>query len=115
MGLIFKNPGKSAQGYYSQVGPTISPYFQPYIDAGNQAMGQLQGQYSTLLQNGQPLQQSYRTMATNPSGVIQSIGSNYQESPGAHYQMAQGEDAIGNAQAAGGMTGTPQDQEEAGQ
>lgn len=114
MGL-FKNPASSAQNYLNQIPGTVTPYYQPFIDAGSQAMGQLQPQYSMLLQNGQPLQNSYQKMAQNPVSVLQHIGSQYQMTPGAQFQEQQGEQAIANAQASGGMSGTPQDQYMAGQ
>jgi len=109
---IFKNPADTAQNYVSQIPGTVTPLYQPYVDAGNQALSATQNQYGMLLQNGQPLQQQYRTMATNPVSVIGKIGSQYHMSPGASFQEQQGEQAIANAAASGGMTGTPEDQYE---
>lgn len=132
------NPADSAMPYLQQLAPTISPYFSPYMEAGNQALPQLQQQASSLtsglpnlqnnynqlsqnlsgLQNqysglssiGSPLANQYLSAALNPSQLMNQIGSNYQQSPGYDWQLKQAMNASNNAAAAGGMAGTPQHQ-----
>lgn|SRR3990167_2995241 len=91
-----KNPAQQAQGYYGQIPGAVSPYYQPYINAGQGAMSDLQGQIPGLL-----------------SGDVQNkLGASYQESPGYKKAMQDALGASGAASAAGGMLGTPAHQEQ---
>lgn len=90
------NPYDAASSYFNKIPGTVSPYYQPYINAGNQAMGQLQGQYGNLV--------------NDPTAMLNQIGKGYQQSPGFQFQMNQAQQAAGNAAAAGGMLGSPQHQ-----
>ncbi len=114
-GDLFPNPADKAQGPLGQIPGTISPYYNPYIQAGQGALGQLQGQYGNLLQNGGQVQGQYNQMMQDPNSIISRIGAGYHQSPGYQWQLGQGEQAINNANAAGGMLGTPQHQQQAGQ
>lgn len=93
------NPYDSASKYFDKIPGTISPYFQPYINAGQGAMGQLQDQYGKLI--------------NDPAAMMGKIGQGYQQSPGFDWQMKQGMNAANNAAAAGGMAGSPQHQQQA--
>ena len=76
----------------------------PYINAGQNALphlNDLSGEYQKLYQD--------------PNAIISRIGSGYRESPGYQWRLNQGENAITNAQARGGMAGTAQHQQEAGE
>lgn len=90
------NSYDDASKYFNQVPGTISPYFQPYINAGQQALPQLQQQYGNLI--------------NDPTGLMNQIGSGYQQSPGYQFQTQQGMNAVNNAAASGGMSGTPANQ-----
>lgn len=79
---------------------TISPYYKPYIDAGNWATPQLQQQFGNLV--------------NDPNAIISRLGAGYQKSPGYDWRLNQGEQEINNANAAGGMLGTNQHQQQAG-
>jgi hypothetical protein len=96
--MAYNNPANAAMPYLQQIPGTITPYYQPYVDAGSQALSQLMSQYQTLL--------------TNPSQVMNMLGSSYQQSPGYQYQMTAGQNAENSAAASGGMLGTPYHQEE---
>lgn len=96
-----KNPADAAMGYYNQIPGAMGPYFNPYIQAGRQALGQLQGQYGQLI--------------NDPTQRLSQIGSHYQQSPGFGFEQQQGLNAITNAAAAGGMAGSPQHQQQAAQ
>jgi len=93
------NPANAAMPYLQQVPDTITPYYDPYINAGQDALGTLQGQYNTLL--------------TNPASIMQLLGGSYQQSPGYQYDYNQSQNAAMNAAAAGGYVGTPANQSEA--
>jgi hypothetical protein len=91
------NPGKSpyeeASRIYGQIPGATQPYFQPYIQAGRSAMGDLQGQYGQL---------------TGQTGdVYNRLAGGYQESPGYKRQLEQAMGGVNRAAAAGGMLGTP--------
>lgn len=89
-----QDAAKEANKYYSQIPGAMKPYYDPYIQAGNASIG--------------PYQQMMQQMMQDPSAFINTMGQNYQKSPGYDWQMKQGQSAIANANAAGGMAGTPQ-------
>ena len=93
------NPADAGMGYLDQIAPTISPYYQPYIDAGQQALGGLMGEYGSLM--------------NDPAARMNQIGSSFQQSPGYGFQYNQGMNAANAAAGAGGMAGTPAHQQEA--
>lgn len=95
------NPADSANQYLNKIPDTLKQYFNPYVNAGRGALGQLQGQYGNLM--------------NDPGALISRLGAGYQQSPGYQFQLKQGEQAIGNANAAGGMAGTQQHMQQSGQ
>lgn len=95
----YKNPADAAMPYFNQIPGTITPYYQPYINAGNQALSTLMKQYQTLL--------------SNPDAIMKLAGSGFQSSPGYQYQYNQGMNAANQAAASGGMLGTPYHQQDA--
>jgi hypothetical protein len=114
MSYLYSNPATKAQQTVAQIPGAVSPYFQPYVDAGGNALNTLQDQYGNLIGNYGDVQNQYTTAMNDPASILKSLGAGYQESPGYQWELSQGEQAINNAQAAGGMTGTPQHQQEAG-
>jgi hypothetical protein len=88
------DPSKKAMPYLQQVPGTVTPYYQPYINAGGSALNTLQGQYNNLI--------------NNPGGELNQIGSSYQQSPGYQFSLQQALYGANNASAAGGMAGSPQ-------
>jgi hypothetical protein len=94
----YKNPAESAQPYLDQVPQTVSPYYEPYSQAGQQSLGTLQGQYSGLV--------------NDPAAKLSSIGSNFKQSHGYEWQVGQATNAANSAAAAGGMLGSPQEQQQ---
>jgi hypothetical protein len=88
------NPADSAMPFLNQIPGQVSPYYQPYINAGQNAMGSLQSQYGNLL--------------NNPGGMLNQIGSSYQQSPGFQFALQQALQGSNHAMAAGGMAGSPE-------
>jgi len=88
---------QSPMSYLNQIPGTLKPYFQPYVSAGQQAMPNLMQQYHQLLQN--------------PAGIMGQIGAGFQQSPGYQFQVDQALGAANRAAAAGGMLGTPAEQQ----
>lgn len=95
------DPEDAAKKYYDQIPGTMKKYYDPYVNAGRNAMGNLQGRYGQMMDN--------------PDDIISRLGAGYQESPGYKFQLQQGQAAIGNANAAGGMAGTQQHMQQSGQ
>lgn len=92
------NPSGAAMPYLNQIGPMAQGYLNPYMQAGQGAMGQLQGQYGQLI--------------NNPGQRLNQIGQNFQQSPGFQFQVNQATNAANRAAAAGGMLGSPQEQQQ---
>ena len=98
---FFDNPADSGMNYLNQIPGTITPYYQPYIDAGNQSLNTLMGQYNQLL--------------SNPDAIMSMLGGGFQSSPGYNYQYNQAMNAANSAAASGGMLGTQSHQQNASQ
>lgn len=89
------NPADSAMPYMNQIQPTLAGAFNPYIQAGQAELPTLQNQYSAM---------------QNPN-FINNMGQNFQQSPGYQFQTQQALGAANRAAAAGGMLGTPEEQQ----
>jgi hypothetical protein len=92
---------KDADKYLDQIPDQLKQYLMPYINAGQNSLGKVGGEYDKLL--------------ADPNSIISRIGSGYKESPGYQWRLNQGTNAINNANAAGGMAGTGQHQQQAGE
>ncbi len=85
-----KNPADAANQQLNQIPGMTNQYYQPYQQAGMEAMNSLKGQYGDLL-----------------GGNTQNmLGAGYKESPGYQRALQQAMGAGNNAAAAGGMLGT---------
>ena len=98
---IFPNPAKNAMPYLEKIPGTIKPYYDPYIQAGNRALPGLEEQFNKLI--------------ADPNAIISRIGAGYKQSPGFDWRMKMGQQGVNNAQASGGMLGTPQHEQESAQ
>lgn len=95
------NPASYAKGYYDQIPDVMKEYYDPYIEAGRGALGRTQEEYEHLM--------------NDPTQITNRLGANFTDDPGYQFALGQGEQAITNAQAAGGMAGSPQHQQLAAQ
>jgi hypothetical protein len=93
-----KSPASAANPYLSQMPGDVGQYMDPYMQAGQNALGSLNGQYSNLL--------------NNPGGVLNQIGSSYHQSPGFQFALHQALMGANQASAAGGMAGSPLGQQQ---
>lgn len=100
LGGFGDSPGDEARKYYDRIPGTMKPYYDPYINAGRGALGKSQGAYDEMM--------------GDPNAIISRLGAGYQKSPGYDFELKQGEGAISNANAAGGMAGTQQHMQQAG-
>ncbi len=112
-GDLFSNAGKMGAGaaelgggggaisnkYFNQMSDLQKQYLNPYVQGGQNAMGQLQGQYGNMI--------------NDPGALYARLGQGYKQSPGFQWNMNQGMNAASNAAASGGMTGSPQHQQQA--
>ena len=92
-----KNPAGAAMPYLNQIPGQVQPYYQPFIDAGKNSMGKTSGIYDQMSQN--------------PGEYYNQLASGYKESPGYQHRLNSALQAGTNAQAAGGMAGSPQHEE----
>lgn len=92
-----KNPAKGAMKYLNQVPGVAQSYYDPYINAGKNALPTLQQQLQSLI--------------SNPTALMKMIGSQYQQSPGYQFEVDQATKAANQAAAAGGMAGSPAEQQ----
>jgi len=93
-----QDPSAAGDKYLSGIESGMGKYLNPYIQSGMRAMPQLEGQYNQLI--------------NDPSGVMNRIGAGFQQSPGFQFQTDQATGAANRAAAAGGMAGTPQEQQQ---
>lgn len=94
-----KDPMKSANKYFEQAPGQLHPYYDPYVNAGQQALPSLQNQFQSLM--------------NDPTALMTSIGTQFKPSPGYQFNYDQSMQAANNAAAAGGMLGSPQHQQQA--
>jgi len=94
----WKNPADSAMPYLNRIPQEAGKQYQPYINAAQGALPQMQGQYSQLL--------------NDPSQKLNQIGQGYQESPGLQFAIQKALQASNSASAAGGMAGSPANREQ---
>lgn len=107
----YQNPASAGMPYLNQISGMLPQYFSPWMNAGQQALPQLQQQYGQLLGEGQGIMQQNNQLMNNPGGEMNRIGSGFQQSPGYQFQVGQSENAVNHAASAGGMLGTPAEQQ----
>ena len=107
--MFAKNPSDSAQNYLGQIPGQLNGIYGPWMGA------QAQGALNPYLQNGQwaggQLQNQTTNLLNNPTGMFNQWGSTYHSSPGYQWQVGQATNAANNASAAGGMAGSPAEQQ----
>jgi hypothetical protein len=94
----WSNPADSANPYFDQMPGEISKYFDPYINAGKNALPGLQDQYGKL--------------TNDPGARLNEIGQGYHQSPGFQFALQQALQGAGHAAAAGGMAGSAQHEQQ---
>ncbi len=90
-------PMNAANPYLNQIPGQTLPFYQPYMNAGSNALNKLTGEYGGLIDN--------------PNATYDKIASGYKESPGYKARLEEAMRAITNSQAAGGMAGSGQHQQ----
>lgn len=93
-----KNPADSAMPYLNQIPGQTNQYYDPWFQAGKNAIPGLQDQYSKLL--------------SDPGAFMNKMGESYKQSPGLNFAIQQAMQGAGHAAAAGGMAGSPQHEQQ---
>lgn len=89
------NPANSAMPYLDQAENTIKPYYDPYIQQGQQAYSAISPQLNQMM--------------SNPTEFLNSLMKNYQQSQGYQLKRDEMSRAAGNTAAAGGQRGSQYD------
>lgn len=97
-GMSQDNPADSGMKYLDQIEGKGRNLLNPYIQAGLQMMPELQKQFGNLM--------------NNPGGFLNTLGQGFQSSPGFDFQKNQAIDSANRVAAAGGMLGTPAEQQQ---
>lgn len=96
-----KSPMNSANKYLDQIPGIGHQGYDPYVEAGMDATGRTKSQYESLM--------------NDPTGFINKLMEGYKPSEGYNYQKELLQRELGNTAAAGGIAGSPLDQENQGQ
>lgn len=94
----YQNPADAGMPYLNGIQGQMGQYYNPYMQAGQQAIN--------------PLMQQYQSLMNDPSGKMNQIGANFQQSPGYQFNMNQAMAGANSGAAAGGMLGTPANQQQ---
>lgn len=95
-GSSYSNPATAAQPYLDNIPGYVDQYMQPFIDMGQTAGG--------------IAQQQYGQMASDPTGYYDSLYQSYEPSDYYQYMSDQLGKTQQNTAAAGGFSGTTNDQ-----
>ena len=95
---LFPDPSKNAMESLDKIPGTIKPYYDPYVNAGKNAIPGFQDMMKQLMEN--------------PQEFLSKMGQSYKPSPGYEWNKGQAEQSISHANAAGGLLGTPQHEQQ---
>ncbi len=90
-------PMNAANQQLNQIPGQTLPYYQPYMNAGKDALNTLTGEYGKSI--------------NDPNAQYNKFAAGYKESPGYKTRLEEAMRAITNSQAAGGMAGSGQHQQ----
>lgn len=110
--MFQSNPADAAKGYLNQIPGEMGGYLNPYINNGNQAYGYLQPYMQRGNNAGNMLMGQYGAMTSNPGQFMNQIGQGFQQSPGYEFEQSQALGQANRAAAAGGMAGSPAEQQQ---
>lgn len=107
-----QNPADAASPYYNKIPGMLNQTYQPYMQAGMGALSGLQQYENRGNVAGNQLMNQYNQMINDPSGLINRLGAGFKQSPGYEFQVNQALGAANRAAAAGGMAGSPEEQQQ---
>lgn len=94
--LFGDNPADKAKPYLDQIPDVGKKYYDPYVNAGQDASGKTKSLYESLM--------------NDPTGFMNKLMENYKTSEGYNFKKDQLGKEMSNTAAAGGIAGTPLDQ-----
>lgn len=97
----FDRPKNAANAELDKIPGAMKPYYQPYMTAGNEALNTLTGEYGKAI--------------NDPNAMYDKFAGGYKNSPGYKTRLDEAMRAAANAEAAGGMAGSPEHQQMAAQ
>jgi hypothetical protein len=107
-----QNPADAASPYYDKIPGMLGSTYQPYMQAGMNALNGL-GQYENRGNAaGNALMGQYGQLVNDPDGFMNKLGGGFKQSPGYAFQTSQALGAANRAAAAGGMAGSPMEQQQ---
>lgn len=110
--FMTQNPADAASPWLSQIPDALKQYLSPYINQGQQTFGELNNYINRGNTAGDMALGQYGALANNPAGVMNQIGGTFHQSPGYNWQVNQALGAANRAAAAGGMAGSPAEQQQ---
>jgi len=110
--LFSRNPADSASYDISSIYPMLEKYLSPYINNGQIGFNNLNNYMGVGNTASNLLLDTSRKLILDPTSIMSSIGNRFQRSPGYNWQMGQSIDAANRAAAAGGMAGSPAEQQQ---
>lgn len=111
----YKNPAETASPYYDQIPGVAKENYTPFVERGARAGANLENEGNALTGMRPELQTQIRQLMQNPGNFLNTVGQGYQESPGVAAQKKAAMDAASRVAAAGGMRGSPMEQEQVAQ
>lgn len=106
------DPQDGAEPWLNKIPGMLNGIYNPYIQAGMGALNGLNQYQQRGNAAGGVLQGQYNQMINDPSGMINKLGAGFQQSPGYAFQTSQALGAANRAAAAGGMAGSPMEQQQ---
>lgn len=110
---LFNNPYDEGMKYLNQVQPKIDETYKPYSDNNSKIRDFLEQYITRGNQSGEYLNPFYKMLSTpqGSAGLFDALGSTYKKSPAYDYRLNQSIDAANRVASAGGMLGSPAEQE----
>lgn len=106
------NPYDAGQQYYNQIPGMFQQYLGKYANQGDTAFNNQNYYMNQGQQSGGTLTNQLNALANDPTAKMRQWGSTFQSSPGFNWQVAQATGAANRAAAAGGMAGSPMEQQQ---
>lgn len=107
----YQDPSDAASGYLNKLPGMYNSIFNPYMQAGQNALAGMSQYENRGNAAGNALMGQYNQMTNDPGGLINKMGSSFHQSPGYAFQTSQALGAANRAAAAGGMAGSPAEQQ----
>lgn len=108
------DPQDAAWPYLNKIPDMLNGLYQPYIQNGQAAFGSLNNYMTQGTNANNTLMGQYNNLISNPTGTMNQIGSTFHSSPGYNWDVNQALGAANRASAAGGMAGSPAEQQTIG-